>query len=452
MLMFRKWYSLSILAAVLLSSCVKDQTPFSVALDEELKKLLIRTAEDGQLNYYVLPHETDLASIPQDYENNPLTQAKVDLGKFLFFDTGLSQDAKFESGKGTYSCATCHIPEAGFRPGNYQGIADGGLDFGINGEDRIMNYDDYQASDLDVQSARPLNLINVAYVHNTFWNGQFGSTHANVGTESVWNDNHATEGNHLGLMGLETQNIEGLTAHRIRIDKEILDEFGYTELFDEAFPEVAGQDTLYTKFYASFAISAYLRTVLGNQAPFQDWLKGESNAMTDREKQGAILFFSKANCSRCHYEPNLGSLEFHALGVKDMYQMDYYDTHATDFRNMGRASFTQNPDDMFKFKVPSIYNMSDTKFYFHGASKFSLKELLEYKNEAVSENPNVPDEMLSEKFEPLNLTDDEIAQLEEFLANGIRDPNLVRYKPDYVMSGQCFPNADPLSMKDLNCN
>lgn len=451
MLITRKFYPFVALLIIMTTGCLNDQTPISIELDTELKKLVARSAVDGQLNYYILPHERDLARIPQDHENNPLTQAKVDLGKFLFFDTGLAQDAKFESGKGTYSCATCHIPEAGFRPGNYQGIADGGLGFGINGEDRIMNNVEYQASDLDVQSARPLNLINVAYVHNTFWNGQFGSTHANEGTEHLWDNDHSTEGNHMGFAALETQNIEGLTAHRIRIDRETLDQFGYTELFNEAFPEVAGQDTLYTKVYASFAISAYLRTVLGNQAPFQYWLKGSSDAMTNREKEGAILFFGKANCSRCHYEPNLGSVEFHALGVKDMYQMDYYDTHASDFRNMGRASFTQNPDDMFKFKVPSIYNMSDTEFYFHGASKFSLKELLEYKNQAVSENSKVPDEMLSEKFVPLNLTDTEIEKLEEFLANGIRDPNLTRYKPDHVPSGQCFPNADPSSMKDLGC-
>lgn len=447
---FRLTFLLSAIIMIGLAGCVKDHTPIDVELDAELTTLLSRAAPSGNANYYILPHEDHLNQIPQD-PMNPLTAEKVELGKFLFFDTALAQDAKFESGKGTYSCATCHIPEAGFRPGNYQGIADGGVGFGSNGEDRRMNYDDYQASDLDVQSARPLNLINVAYVHNTFWNGQFGATHANADTEHLWDLNHATEGNHTGHMGLEVQNVEGLTAHRIRIDKPTLQEYGYIDLFNDAFPDVADQDTLYTKYYASLAISAYLRTVLGNQAPFQHWLKGNSQAMSTSEKEGAILFFSKANCSRCHYEPNLGSLEFHALGVKDMYQLDYYDAHADDFRNKGRASFTMRDEDLYKFKVPSIYNMSDTEFYFHGASKFSLKELLDYKNLAVSENPNVPNSLLSEKFEPLHLNDTEIQQLEDFLAISIRDPNLTRYKPTSVPSGQCFPNADQASLRDLGC-
>ena len=440
--------------SMLLIACVGDKTPINAELDNALTKSVLRASKDNTLSYYILPSETDFDNIPQE-PSNPLNQAKVDLGKFLFFDTGIAQDALFESGIGTYSCATCHVPEAGFKPGNFQGIADGGLGFGINGEDRVMNYEDYQEADLDVQSARPLSLLNVAFVNNTFWNGQFGATDENEGTEDMWGVlDHATELNHMGLMGLETQNIEGMIVHRMRVDKEIADEFGYTEMFDSAFPDLAGQDTLYSNTYASFAISAYLRTVLSNKAPFQDWLKGKSNAMTAEEKEGAILFFNKANCSRCHYEPNLGSLEFHALGVKDMYQLDLFDAHPDDLRNRGRAGFTNNPEDEFKFKVPGIYNvdnLNDQKFLFHGASMQSVRELLEYKNEAVSENPNIANEMLSDKFEPLFLTDSEITKLEAFLVNGLRDPDLTRYAPDEVPSGQCFPNADPESLRDLGC-
>jgi len=92
---------------VFLSSCIGDKTPINADLDNDLTKSIIRAAEDNTLSYYILPSETDLGNIPQDTINNPLNQAKVDLGKFLFFDTGIAQDALFDSGVGTYSCATC---------------------------------------------------------------------------------------------------------------------------------------------------------------------------------------------------------------------------------------------------------------------------------------------------------------------------------------------------------
>ncbi len=448
---FVKYFTLSTLLICALSSCLEDSTPISAELDEDLRNAIVRSTTNSP-SYYILPHEDDLAAIKQD-PLNPLTKEKVELGKMLFFETGLAQDAVHESGLGTYSCGTCHIPEAGFRPGYSQGIADGGEGFGLNGEDRKMNYDFYEESDLDVQGARPLSLINVAFVENTFWNGQFGSTGVNEGDEHLWEGNEELELNHLGFQGLETQNMEGLHVHRISIRKELLDQYGYTPLFDAAFPEVAGTDTLYnTVTYASLAISAYIRTILSNKAPFQDWLKGSSDAMTFDEKKGAILFFGKANCSRCHHEPNLGSIEFHALGVKDIIDSGGFDVDESDFRILGRGAYTQDEADNYKFKVPGLYNMEDTKFYFHGSSRYSIRQVLDYKVDAVSENWRVSNDMLSEKFEPLDLDEEEIRQLEKFISHALRDDDMVRYYPEDILSGQCFPNADPSSIIDLGCN
>ena len=235
---------------------------------------------------------------------------------------------------GTYSCSSCHIPEAGFRSGSFQGIADGGEDFGIIGEDRRRNTS-YSESELDVQSARPLSLLNVAFVENTFWNGQFGlQDHNSDVTEYYGIGENLHEINELGFKGIETQNMEGIKTHRISITKEILDEYGYTPMFDEVFADFSEEDR-YTQETASFALSAYIRTLFPNQAPFQSWLKGSSNALTLEQKKGAILFFSEAQCYQCHYEENLGSAEFHALGVGDMDQYPGFDTSADDLRNLG---------------------------------------------------------------------------------------------------------------------
>lgn len=433
---------------VFLGSCDKDKMPLDSSLDNQLRQNIRAASPDGTVEYYIFPSETDLANIEQD-PLNPLTKEKVQLGKFMFYDTGLAQDPMFPSGAGTYSCATCHIPEAGFRPGAAQGIADGGLAFGVNGETRRKN-PDYKASDLDVQSARPLTMLNVAYVTNTFWNGQFGATGANVGTEHLWDQSPATKFNHTGHLGIEAQNMIGLVDHRITINKPLLDQYGYTKMFDDAFGDVP-EDERYTISTASLAISAYIRTLLATEAPFQEWLKGTSTAMSFEEKQGAILFFGKAQCYQCHYEQNLGSIEFHALGVNDMFMRPSFDSFKDDRRNFGRGGFTLKEEDNYKFKVPGIYNIGDTPFYFHGASKETLRDLVDYKNLAVKENPYVPIEQMSEKFNPIFLTEEEKLYMIEFLAKSIRDPNLTRYAPDEVPSGSCFPNNDPQSQIDLGC-
>ena len=434
---------------VVLNACTKDRMPTLVELDNQLENSIQGKSPNGTLDFYVLPNENDLHLIPQD-PKNPLTPQKVELGKLMYYDTGLGQDPMKEAGRGTYSCASCHVSEAGFRPGNFQGIADGGVNFGIGGEDRVKNTL-YSDDELDVQSARPLSMVNVAYVSNTFWNGQFGGGNVNEGTEDVWDLRDDTELNHLGFEGIETQNMDGLIAHRITINKELLDEYGYTFLFDQVFADVPVEER-YTIATASLAFSAYIRTILANRAPFQDWLKGDREALGYEEKKGAILFFEKAQCIQCHYNQNLGSSEFHALGVTDMDQIPSYNTSPDDRRNLGRGGFTLQPEDNYRFRVPGIYNLQGANFYFHGASKTSLRDLVEYKNAAQSENSRVPQDLISSKFKPIGLTEEEKYHLIAFLENGLQDPDLKRYVPTSVLSGNCFPNADEASQLDLGCN
>ena len=434
---------------VVLNACTKDRMPTLVELDNQLENSIQGKSPNGTLDFYVLPNENDLHLIPQD-PKNPLTPQKVELGKLMYHDTGLGQDPMKEAGRGTYSCASCHVSEAGFRPGNFQGIADGGVNFGIGGEDRVKNTL-YSDDELDVQSARPLSMVNVAYVSNTFWNGQFGGGNVNEGTEDVWDLRDDTELNHLGFEGIETQNMDGLIAHRITINKELLDEYGYTFLFDQVFADVPVEER-YTITTASLAFSAYIRTILANRAPFQDWLKGDREALGYEEKKGAILFFEKAQCIQCHYNQNLGSSEFHALGVTDMDQIPSYNTSPDDRRNLGRGGFTLQPEDNYRFRVPGIYNLQGANFYFHGASKTSIRDLVEYKNAAQSENSRVPQDLISSKFKPIGLTEEEKYHLIAFLENGLQDPDLKRYVPTSVLSGNCFPNADEASQLDHGCN
>ena len=417
-------------------------------LDNDLLTQIERVSPTGSSDYYILPDPDDFSSIPQD-PKNPITGPKRALGMYLFHETGIALKAAKPEGLGTYSCASCHNAPSGFKPGRFQGVADGAVGFGMQGEERELS-DPYLPEEVDAQSIRPLSVLNSAFVSNTFWNGQFGSSGVNEGTEHLWDDLEETEVNHFGFEGIESQNIEGFEVHRLHVDEEVVDELGYRSLFDLAFPEYNSQER-YTNLTASLAVSAYIRTLISDQAPFQNYLKGDANAITEEEKNGALLFFGKAGCYRCHSGPSFSSVEFHAVGVNDLHELGGLRTSADDRRNLGRGGFTGNQEDMFAFKVPHLYNLAGTPFYFHGSSKQSIREVVEYFNEGIPENDNVPQENISPLFTPLFLTEQEVDELTAFLEKSLEDPYLERHVPPYVFSGNCFPNNDPQSQVDLGC-
>ena len=95
--------------------------------------------------------------------------------------------------------------------------------------------------------------------------------------------------------------------------------------------------------------------------------------------------------------------------------------------------------------------MKDSPFYGHGGTFHTVREVIEYKNAAIKENGNAPDGQLADEFYPLELTNNEINDLVNFLENALYDGNLMRYAPDELPSGQCFPNNDPVSTVDQGC-
>ncbi len=435
---------------VLYIGCTHD---YIEDLDRDLTVSLNSNSKTGSLTGYIMPSSTDYASLPNQDPKNPVTAEKVALGKMLFFETGIGLEPKYPVSREAYSCSSCHIPERGFTAGRFQGIADGAIGFGISGEGRKKN-PQYTGADVDAQGARPLPVINTTYVTNALWAGTFGSFDVNTGTDAVWDQDTLVQINKKGLMGLEANNERALIVHRQVINKNVTDSLGYTAMFDAAFPDIPVEER-YTRQTAAFAIAAYFRTILTNQAPFQKWLKGDVSAMSDQQKRGALVFFGKAGCVSCHNSPSLNSDPhlFFSLGVFNSYQTGYsvFRTDRHDKRNLGRGGFTGREEDMHNFKVPQLYNLKDFGFYFHGASKASLKDVVEYFNNGIPENPDIPRTQITPLFRPLHLTQNEMDDLVEFLTNGLYDDNLLRYKPEVTMSGNCFPNNDPQSKEDMGC-
>ena len=348
---------------LLTASCQKDEEPdtSNASLDQELERVLESASNGIGKSHYLLPESSDYSNIPQD-PKNPLTKEKVNLGALLYHETGLAINPMHIEGTGTYSCASCHFASAGFQAGRHQGIADGGMGFGFNGEGR-RPAPGYDHSELDVQPIRTPSALNIAYQDVILWNGQFGATGTNAGTEANWTPDTPKETNSLGYEGTETQAIAGLSVHRMEVTENICNVFNYKQLFDQAFSDVPEADR-YDREYAGLAIAAYERTLLANQAPFQRWIKGQNNAMTAQEKRGAILFFEKASCATCHNGPSLANMEFHAIGMKDLFenQEATYGADVNSDANLGRFSFTGRDQDRFKFKVPQLYNLADSPF------------------------------------------------------------------------------------------
>ena len=164
-------------------------------------------------------------------------------------------------------------------------------------------------------------------------------------------------------------------------------------------------------------------------APFQKWLNGDDSAMTDDELEGAMLFFDKGQCYTCHSGPGLNGMGFHALGMADL---------------AGENILTV-------IKIPQLYNLKDVKFFGHGGSFNTVKEVITYKNDAQHENIEISANKLSELFVPLDLTEDEIDLITLFVEKSLYDSNLMRYQPSSLPSGNCFPDADAQASEDMGC-
>lgn len=423
--------------------------PVLIGLDKNLIKALEDVTDGIGVSYFTLPDSNNFANIPQD-PLNPITVEKVELGKLLFHETATGGNPKIESNLFSYSCASCHHAAAGFGSGLRQGVGESGRGFGFNGDGRTIDQN-ISIDSVDIQPIRSPTILNVAYQDVMLWNGQFGGTGTNTGTEANWAN---IPENFLGFEGVEIQAIKGQGVHRLLIDDGFVTTFGYKQMFDEAFPDVLESER-YSTENAALAIAAYERTVLPNQSPWQKWLKGEYDILTKEEKRGAMVFFDKGKCYECHTGPALNDKNFYSFGMGDFDgSSNALVLDNVGFENVekGRGGFTKIEADNYKFKTPTLYNLVDNNgFYGHGGMFASVKEVIEYKNEGVSQNAEVPLENLAPQFGNISLTKNEIDNLTLFIENGLRDPDLFRYLPETVNSENCFPNNDVASRVDLGC-
>ncbi len=248
--------------------------------------------------------------------DNPLTPAKVALGKLLFYDPRVSAD-------GSSSCFKCHWTNLYFTDG---------LKTSIGGNCR----------------PGPRNsptVLNAAGEISQHW----------VGNRSSVEDQakHA-----LAVPGSYGHASYAEAEKRIR-------ELGYTRLFQDAFP--GGQDPVTADHFAQ-AVGAFERT-LSTPSRFDEYLNGNTKALTAAEAEG-LKAFMQIGCAGCHNGAPVGGRMYQKFGVKQA----YWELTKSEKPDEGRFTVTQNPSDRYVFKVPPLRNVQMTAPYFHDGSVARLED------------------------------------------------------------------------------
>ena len=326
-------------------------------------------------------------SIP---ENNPLTREKIDLGRKLFFDRRLSIN-------NTFSCAVCHVPEQGFTNNELNRAV------GVEGRAVLRNSP---------------TIYNVAYQRFLFFDGREFSLE-----NQVWQP--ITSHNEMAAPSI------GYVINKIhRIDD-------YEGLFEVAF-NGRKADIL----TIGQALASYQRTLLSANSPFDQWyFGGDDSAASESAKRGFAVFAGKGGCAVCHQVNEKSSIfadhKFHntglgysvsehlkqrkgdsmtrvqlAPGVFTAISQETIDsiTRTESPNDLGLYRVTENPNDRWKFRTPTLRNVALTSPYMHNGQFQTLREVIEFYNIG-----GIPNELLSPLIRPLGLSDSEKLDLEAFL-------------------------------------
>jgi cytochrome c peroxidase len=317
----------------------------------------------------------------------PQPMAKIKLGQALFFDRELS-------GNRDTACATCHFPmlgtgdmlplSVGTKP---QHVGSLGADRG-KGEDRDF---------------APRNAPEVFNRGSVLWSSQFWDGRVSQNADDTFN---SPAGEAL-LPGLESvlsvqamfpvtsrlemrgkegdQDIFGrhneladipdqdLQSQWTQLMLRLLAIPEYQDLFSAAYPEKPQSALTFAdaaNAIAAFEIDAF--TFL--DSPWDQYLSGNTRALSNKQKRGAILFFGQAGCVNCHAGPLLTDQGYYNIGIPQFGP----GKGAEAPMDMGRFLETGDPLDSFKFRTTPLRNVADTGPWMHNGAYHDLRDAIEH--------------------------------------------------------------------------
>jgi cytochrome c peroxidase len=317
-------------------------------------------------------------------DNNPITAAKINLGRKLFFDRRLSLNK-------TISCAMCHVPQQGFTSNEMKTAV------GIEG--RTVN-------------RNTPTIFNVGYYTTLFHDGRESTLE-----QQVW-------GPLLAHNEMANPSI-GFVLKTIQSNSD------YGGLFEQAFGKKPGMETV------GMAIASYQRSLISANSSFDQWkYAGNSNALTSSEKNGYAIFVGKGGCVSCHIISEKFALftdnQFHNTGIgfsetmqtspaKHRIQLapgifSEVDAAIVDSvseftaNDLGRYAVTVEPRDRWKYKTPSLRNITLTAPYMHNGVFETLQQVIAFYNNGGVSNPEI-----DAAIKPLNLSLSEQGDLLAFM-------------------------------------
>ena len=331
------------------------------------------------------PADPHLGLPPDSAMNGPRpTAAQAALGARLFFDRRLSHNR-------TISCAMCHVPAQGFT------VNELATAVGVEGR--------------TVKRNAP-TLLNSAWLDRLFHDARETRLEHQVWSPLLAHNEMANPS-----VGYVIDNLSQWS--------------GYREAFREAFDADIDMESI------GAALAAYQRTLVAGGSPFDRWhFGGEEDAVDAAVKRGFALFRGKAGCIACHtmddghalftdqalhntgigyaasMAPDGGQRNAElAPGTAIAYDLAYVAPSAERKPNdLGRYEVTQDPDDRWKYRTPSLRNVALTRPYMHDGSLSTLADVVAFYNRGGS-----PNELLDPLIRPLGLSDAEQADLVTFL-------------------------------------
>ncbi len=243
----------------------------------------------------------------------PMTKARVDLGRRLYYDMRLSKNHDV-------ACNSCHLLDR----------------FGVDGQ----SFSPGHKGQLGGRNSP--TTYNAALHFAQFWDGRAADVEAQA------------KGPVLNPVEMAMPSEAAVVAVLRSIP-------GYAPFFGAAFP---GESPSITYENMAIAIGAFERGLL-TPGHFDEWLAGNVNALDDQALAGLQIFVSKG-CASCHAGPLLGGGMYQKLGLVKPYQT----------KDVGRMELTGKEADKYFFKVPSLRNVAKTRPYFHDGSIATLDQAI----------------------------------------------------------------------------
>nr|WP_299242507.1 cytochrome-c peroxidase [uncultured Halomonas sp.] len=274
------------------------------------------TAADEQLMsraqglFEPIPHD------PPEIEGIPSSPAKVELGKMLYFEPRLSKS-------NTISCNSCHL-------------------VGLGGTDMLETSIGHRWQQGGRNSPTVLNAVfNTAQ----FWDGRAKDLAEQAGGPLI-------------------NPVEMATTHA-DVVKTLQAIPGYQPAFEKAFPDTQEPISIDN---VQNAIALFEATLITPDAPFDRYLEGNADALSEPQKTGLELFINKG-CSACHNGINIGGSQYQPFGVIEQPGADFLPPD-----DKGRFAVTESASDEYVYKVPSLRNIVLTPPYFHSGKAWDLEQ------------------------------------------------------------------------------